>query len=278
MANRIIYQSERSLTTTVNDIQHIESNSMNGIGVIKVFFQPKVNIGNAVAQITAVAQTQLRQLPQGTTPPLIIQYSASSVPIIQLGLSGQGLTEQQLNDLGLNFIRTQLVTVPGAGIPYPYGGKQRQVQVDINLAALQSKGLTPADVVSTVGAQNIILPSGTAKIGPFEYQVETNSAPDKVAELNDLPIRSVNGAMVYIRDIGHVRDGFPPQTNIVRVDGQRASLLSVIKTGDASTLDIIKGLRAKIDLAQEPASSRAQDHAARRPVRFRPCIDQRCRA
>ena len=247
MANRIIYQSERSLTTTVNDIQHIESNSMNGIGVIKVFFQPKVNIGNAVAQITAVAQTQLRQLPQGTTPPLIIQYSASSVPIIQLGLSGQGLTEQQLNDLGLNFIRTQLVTVPGAGIPYPYGGKQRQVQVDINLAALQSKGLTPADVVSTVGAQNIILPSGTAKIGPFEYQVETNSAPDKVAELNDLPIRSVNGAMVYIRDIGHVRDGFPPQTNIVRVDGQRASLLSVIKTGDASTLDIIKGLRAKID-------------------------------
>ena len=247
MANRIIYQSERSLTTTVNDIQHIESNSMNGIGVIKVFFQPKVNIGNAVAQITAVAQTQLRQLPQGTTPPLIIQYSASSVPIIQLGLSGQGLTEQQLNDLGLNFIRTQLVTVPGAGIPYPYGGKQREVMVDINLAALQSKGLTPADVVTAVGAQNIILPSGTAKIGPFEYQVETNSAPDKVAELNDLPIRSVNGAMVYIRDIGHVRDGFPPQTNIVRVDGQRASLLSVIKTGDASTLDIIKGLRAKID-------------------------------
>src|SRR5271156_6547820 len=247
MANRIIYQSERSLTTTVNDIQHIESNSMNGIGVIKVFFQPGVNIGNAVAQTTAVAQTQLRQLPQGTTPPLIIQYSASSVPIIQLGLSGQGLTESQLNDLGLNFIRTQLVTIPGAGIPYPYGGKQRQVQVDINLPALQSKGLTPSDVVNAVSAQNIILPSGTAKIGGFEYQVETNSAPDKVSELNDLPIRSVHGAMVYIRDIGHVRDGFPPQTNIVRVDGQRASLLSVIKTGDASTLDIIKGLRAKID-------------------------------
>ena len=247
MANRIIYQSERSLTTTVNDIEHIESNSMNGIGVIKVFFQPKVSIGNAVAQITAVAQTQLRQLPQGTTPPLIIQYSASSVPIIQLGLSGQGMTEQQLNDLGLNFIRTQLVTVPGAGIPYPYGGKQRQVQVDINLPALQSKGLTPADVVNAMSTQNIILPSGTAKIGPFEYQVETNSAPPDVRELNNLPIRSVNGAMVYIRDIGHVRDGFPPQTNIVRVDGQRASLLSVIKTGDASTLDIIKGLRSKLD-------------------------------
>ena len=247
MANRIVYQSERTLTTTVNDIQHIESNSMNGIGVIKVFFQPKVDIGNAVAQVTAVCQTQLRQLPQGTTPPLIIQYSASSVPIIQLGLSGQGLTESQLNDLGLNFIRTQLVTVQGAGIPYPYGGKQRQVQVDLNLAALQAKGLTPSDVVNTISVQNIILPSGTAKIGPFEYQVETNSAPDKIAELNNLPIRSVNGAMVYIRDIGHVRDGFPPQTNIVRVDGQRASLLSVIKTGDASTLDIVTGLRAKLE-------------------------------
>ena len=232
MANRIVYQSERTLTTTVNDIQHIESNSMNGIGVIKVFFQPNVNIGNAVAQITAVSQTQLRQLPQGTTPPLIIQYSASSVPIIQLGLSGQGMSESQLNDLGLNFIRTQLVTVQGAGIPYPYGGKQRQVQVDLNLAALQSKGLTPTDVVNAISAQNIILPSGTAKLGGFEYQVETNSAPTKVAELNDLPIRSVNGAMVYIRDVGHVRDGFPPQTNIVRVDGQRASLLSIIKTGE----------------------------------------------
>ncbi len=247
MANRIVYQSERTLTTTVNDIQHIESNSMNGIGVIKVFFQPKVDIGNAVAQVTAVAQTILRQLPQGTTPPLIIQYSASSVPIIQLGLSGQGLTEQQLNDLGLNFIRTQLVTVPGAGIPYPYGGKQRQVQVDLNLAALQSKGLTPSDVVNAISAQNIILPSGTAKIGPFEYQVETNSAPEKIAELNNLPIRSVNGAMVYIHDIGHVRDGFPPQTNIVRVDGSRASLLSVIKTGDTSTLDVVTGLRARLE-------------------------------
>ena len=247
MSNRIIYQSERSLTTTVNDIEHIESNSMYGIGVIKIFFQPKVNIGNAVAQVTAIAQTQLRQLPQGTNPPLIIQYSASSVPIIQFGLSGQGLSESQLNDLGLNFIRTQLVTVPGAGIPYPYGGKQRQVQVDIDLTKLQAKGLSPSDVVTTLNSQNVILPAGVAKIGPFEYLVETNSAPTKVAELNDLPIRSVNGAMVYVRDVAHVRDGFPPQTNIVRVDGQRASLISVIKTGDASTLDIIKGLRAKID-------------------------------
>jgi multidrug efflux pump subunit AcrB len=246
MAQRIVWQSERTLTTTVNDIEHIESQSLNGIGVIKIFFQPKVNIAMAVAQVAAIGQTQLRQLPQGTTPPLILQYSASSVPIIQLGLSGEGLSEQQLNDYGLNFIRTQLVTVDGAGIPYPYGGKQRQVQVDLNLRALQSKGLSPSDVVNTIAAQNLILPSGTAKVSDFEYQVETNSAPEAVEELNNLPIHTVNGATVYIRDVGHVRDGFPPQTNIVRVDGQRASLLTILKTGDASTLDITEGIRAKL--------------------------------
>jgi len=247
MASRIVTLSERSLTTTVNDIEHTESNSLNGIAVEKVYFQPGVNIANAVAQVTAIAQVQLRQLPAGTTPPLVIQYNASSVPIIQLGLSGQGLSEMQLNDLGLNFIRTQLVTVPGAGIPYPYGGKQRQVQVDLNLPALQSKGLSPADVVSTIGSQNLILPSGTIKIGQFEYELETNSAPGTIQGLNDLPIRQVNGAMVYLRDVAHVRNGFPPQTNIVRVDGQRAALLSVIKTGDASTLNIVKGILAKSD-------------------------------
>ncbi len=246
MANRIILLSERSLTTTVNNIEHIESQSLYGIGIIKIYFQPNVNIADANAQVTAIAQTQLRQLPQGTTPPLILQYSASSVPIIQLGLSGQGLSEQQLNDYGLNFVRTQLVTVPGAGIPYPYGGKQRQVQVDLNLQALQSKGLAPTDVVSTIGSQNLILPSGTMKVDRFEYQVETNSAPSTIEGLNDLPIRSVNGSMVYIHDVAHVRDGFPPQTNIVRVNGQRASLLSVIKTGEASTLDIIQGIRSKL--------------------------------
>src|SRR5579863_7363612 len=250
MANRIVVLSERSLTTTVNNIEHIESQSLNGIGVIKIFFQPKVNVATAVAQVTAIAQTQLRQLPPGTTPPLVLQYSASSVPIIQLGLSGEGLSEQQLNDLGLNAIRTQLVTVEGAGIPYPYGGKLRQVQVDLDLPALQSKGLSPLDVVNTISAQNLILPSGTAKIGPFEYQVETNSAPLKLEELNGLPIRASasTGAMVFIRDVAHVRDGFPPQTNIVRVDGQRASLLSVIKTGDASTLDIVQGIRDKLEV------------------------------
>ncbi|HEY4187019.1 MAG TPA: efflux RND transporter permease subunit [Polyangia bacterium] len=248
MADRITVQSERSLTTTVNNIEHIESQSLNGIAVIKIFFQPKVNIANAVAQVTAIAQTQLRQLPPGTTPPLIVQYSASSVPIIQLGLSGQGLSEQQLNDYGLNSIRTQLVTVDGAGIPYPYGGKQRQVQVDLNLAALQARGLSPADVSSAIGAQNIILPSGTAKIGAFEYQVETNSSPPNLDDLNNLPIRAANGAVVYVRDVAHVRDGFPPQTNIVRVDGQRSALLSVIKTGETSTLDIVKGIKDKLDI------------------------------
>ena len=247
MASRIVTLSERSLTTTVNDIEHIESSSLYGIAVIKIYFQPGVNIANAVAQVTAIGQTQIRQMPAGTTPPLVIQYNASSVPIIQLGLSGQGLSEMQLNDLGLNFIRTQLVTVPGAGIPYPYGGKQRQVQVDLNMEALQSKGLTPADVVNTIGAQNLILPSGTIKIGPFEYQIETNSAPETIAELNDLPIRQVNGATVYVHDVAHVRNGFPPQTNIVRVNGQRASLLSIIKTGNTSTLSIVKGILAKAD-------------------------------
>jgi multidrug efflux pump subunit AcrB len=211
MASRIVTLSERSLTTTVNDIEHTESQSLNGIAVQKVYFQPGVNIANAVAQVTAIAQTQLRQMPQGTTPPLVIQYNASSVPIIQLGLSGQGLSEMQLNDIGVNFIRTQLVTVPGAGVPYPYGGKQRQVQVDLDMPALQSKGLSPSDVVNAVGAQNLILPSGTMKIGQFEYQLETNSAPTTIPELNDLPIRQVNGAMVYIHDVAHVRNGFPPK-------------------------------------------------------------------
>ncbi len=244
MANRIITLTERTLTTTVDNIDHIESQSLDGVGVVKVYFQPKVTLATAIAQITAVSQTQLRQLPQGTTPPLIITYTASSVPILQLGLSGQGLSEQQLNDFGLNFIRTQFATVEGAESPYPYGGKQRQVQVDLNLQALQARGLSPNDVVNAIGVQNLILPSGTMKVGSFEYQLSTNSAPTTIQGLNDLPIRSVNGAIVYIHDVAHVRDGFPPQTNIVRVDGQRASLMSVLKNGNVSTLDVIKRIRA----------------------------------
>jgi multidrug efflux pump subunit AcrB len=248
MANRIITLTERTLTTTVDNIDHVESQSLDGIGVVKVYFQPKVTLATAIAQITAVSQTQLRQLPAGTTPPLIITYTASSVPILQLGLSGQGLSEQQLNDFGLNFIRTQFATIEGAESPYPYGGKQRQVQVDLNLKALQARGLSPNDVVNAISAQNLILPSGTVKVGRFEYQLATNSAPNSIQGLNDLPIKSVNGAVVYIHDVAHVRDGFPPQTNIVRVDGQRASLMTVLKNGDVSTLDVISKIRALLPL------------------------------
>jgi multidrug efflux pump subunit AcrB len=246
MANRIVTITERALTTTVDNIDHIESNSLYGVAVVKLFFQPQVNLSMAIAQVTAVSQTQLRQLPAGTTPPLVIDYSASSVPILQLGVSGQGLSEQQLNDYSLNFIRTQLVTIRGAAVPYPYGGKQRQVQVDIDLHELQAKGLSPNDVTNTIANQNLILPSGTLKVGTYEYQVETNSAPTTIQGLNDLPIRQVNGAMVYVHDVAHVRDGFPPQTNIVRVDGQRAALLTIQKNGNASTLDIIKGIYSKL--------------------------------
>ena len=244
MANRIVTLTERTLTTTVDDIQHSESQSLNGIAVVKVFFQPHANIEKAIAQITAISQTQLRQLPPGTTPPLIITYNASTDPIMQLALSGQKLSEQQLFDYGVNFIRTRLVTIPGAAIPYPYGGKQRQVQVDLDTNALQSKGLSPMDVVNSISAQNLILPSGTSKIGQFEYYIDLNGSPQTVAELNDLPIKKLGNTTVYIRDVAYVRDGFPPQTNIVRVDGQRASLLTIQKTGNASTLDIIAGIKA----------------------------------
>jgi multidrug efflux pump subunit AcrB len=248
LSDRIVLPFERSLTTTVNDIDHSESQTLNGVSVVKIFFQPTVNISQAVAQVTAIAQTSLRQYPQGTEPPLIIQYSASSVPVLQLGLSGNGLTEQQLNDFGQNFVRTQLATVQGAALAFPYGGKQRQVQVDINTQKLQAYGLSASDVVNAVSAQNIILPSGDVKMGHVDYQVDTNSAPTSIKGLNDLPIKTVNGATVYIHDIGNVRDGFPPQTNIVRVDGQRASLLTVQKTGNSSTLDIIASVRAQLPL------------------------------
>jgi multidrug efflux pump subunit AcrB len=246
MANRIVTNSERGMTTTVNDIEHIESQSLNGIGLIKIFFQPHVNIGVAVSQVTAICQVQLRSLPPGSTPPFIIQYNASSVPILMLGLSGKGLNEQQVSDVAKNNIGVQLATIEGAQTPYPYGGKQRQIQVDIDLPALQAKGLSPVDVVNAISAQNLIVPSGTMKIDRFEYAVETNSAPLLVDQLNDLPIKAVNGAVIYIRDVAHVRDGNPPQTNIVRVDGKRAIMMAIMKTGSASTLDIIKGVHEKL--------------------------------
>jgi multidrug efflux pump subunit AcrB len=244
MSTRIVFNVERGMTTTVSDIEHIESQSFNGVAVIKVFFQPHVNVGNAVAQVTAINQVMLRTLPPGANPPFIIQYNASSVPVLQLGLTGQGLNEQQIFDLGQNTIRTQLATIEGAQTPYPYGGKQRQIEVDLDLHALEAKGLSPVDVVNAVNAQNLIVPSGTMKVDRFEYAIETNSAPSAVEELNNLPIKTVNGAVIYIRDVAHVRDGNPPQTNIVRVNGGRAILMSIMKTGSASTLDIIKGVQS----------------------------------
>jgi multidrug efflux pump subunit AcrB len=245
MADRIVSITERNLTTTVDNISHIESESLYGIAVVKVFFQPSVSIDKAIAQITANSQTQLRQLPLGTTPPLIITYSASTVPILELGLSGKGISEQQLNDYGLNFIRPRLVTVEGAAVPYPYGGKQRQVQVDLNTAALQSKGLSPLDVVNAITAQNLILPTGTSKIGLKEYNVDiTNAAPETISQLNRIPVKTVGATTTYIGDVAWVRDGFPPQTNIVRVNGQRSSLITVQKNGNTSTLNIIAGIKA----------------------------------
>ncbi len=247
MSTRIVFNSERGMTTTVNDIEHIESQSLNGIGIIKIFFQPKVDIGNAVAQVTAICQVQLRSLPPGSLPPFIIQYNASSVPVLMLGVSGAGMNEQQLNDQATNNIRTQLATIEGAQMPFPYGGKTRQIQVDLDLHALQAKGLSPVDVVNAVSAQNLIAPSGTMKIDRYEYAVETNSAPQLVDDLNNLPIKAIDGSVIYIRDVAHVRDGNPPQTNIVRVNGSRAIMMAVMKTGSASTLEIIEGVRSKID-------------------------------
>ena len=245
MSDRIVSVTERALTTTVDNIQHIESQSLYGIAVVKVFLQPTANIQQGIAQITAVSQTQLRQLPAGSTPPLILAYSASSVPVLQLALSGQNLSEQELNDYGLNAIRTQLITVPGASVPYPYGGKQRQVQVDLNTTALQSKGLSALDVVNAVSVQNLILPTGTAKIGAREYDVSIpNAAPQTIADLNRIPIKTIGGTTIYIKDVAWVRDGFPPQTNIVRVDGQRSVLLTIQKAGNASTLNVIAGIKA----------------------------------
>lgn len=244
ISDRIVYITERALTTTVNNIEHVESQSMTGIAVVKIFFQPHADISFAIAQVTAISQTQLHQLPEGTTPPLIIVYNASTVPILQLAVSGQGISEQQLYDLGANFIRPQLVTVPGTAIPNLYGGKQREVMIDLNTQALQSKGLGPSDVVNAVGNQNLILPGGTSKIGQLEYNIELNGSPKTVAELNNLPIKSANGATIYVHDVANVRDGYPPQTNIVRSDGIRGALMSVLKSGDESTIDIVAGIRA----------------------------------
>ncbi len=265
MADRIVTNSERGITITVNDIEHIESQSVNGVGVIKIFFRPQANIQTALSQVTAIVQTTVRGLPPGTTPPLVITYSASSTPIVQLGLSSKTLPEQELFDLGQNFLRTQLATVHGAATPYPYGGKIRQVQVDLDIPRLQANGLSPADIVTAINAQNLITPSGSAKIGSLEYQVEMNSSPQTIAELNDLPVKTVNGSTIYMRDVAHVRDGFAPQTNIVRQDGVRGTLMSMYKIGSASTLTIVAAVKGVIPIAAQSLP---------RDITIKPLFDQ----
>ncbi len=247
MSGRITTAFQRVLTTTVNDIEHIEANSYTGFGVIKVFFQPGADINTANAQVTAIAQTILRQMPPGVNPPMILNYNASTVGILQLALSGEGMTEQELSDLGINFIRTQLVTVPGAAVPYPFGGKNRQIQIDLDPTALQARGLSGTDVANALAAQNLITPVGTQKIGGFEYVINLNNSPSAIEELGRLPIRVVDGAMVYLRDVAHVRDGNAPQTNIVHVAGNRSVLLTVLKNGAASTLSVIDGVKKKAE-------------------------------
>ena len=242
METRIVSIFERSLTTSVNNIEHIESQSLNGVAVIKVFLQPTANIEGAISEVIAEAQVGLKQFPPGITPPLVLSYDASSVPILQLGLSGKGMSEQQLNDLGLNFIRPQLATIQGASVPIPYGGKVRQIMVDIDSHQLMAKGLSPMDVVNAVNAQNVILPSGTAKIGRTEYNVSLNGTPSVVDALNQIPVKVVGGGTIYIQDVAHVRDGYAVQQNIVRQDGQRGVLLAVQKSGSASTLSIVSAI------------------------------------
>jgi cytochrome c oxidase subunit 2 len=243
---RITLPYEKSLTTLVDNIQHIESTTYNGLDVVKIYLQPGASLDTANAQITAASQFLLKQLPPGAQPPQIINFSASSVPILQLGVSGKGLNEQQLNDYSLNFIRPQLITVPGAVIPSPYGGKQRQIMVNMDQRLMQAKGIAPSEVLGALTAQSMVLPSGTAKIGQSEYDVLNNVAPHTIDELNNIPIKQVDGAMIYMRDVATVSDGFQVQTNIVRQDGHRGVLVSVLKAGNASTLNVVKGMRAML--------------------------------
>jgi len=243
LEEKITWPYERVLTTTVDNIEHIESQSLYGIAVVKVFLQPNAIVPTGIAQVTSISQAILRQLPTGITPPLVLSYSATNVPVLRVGLSGQGLSEQQLGDLGLNFVRTGLITVPGVAIPYPYGGKQRYISVDLNYEALQARGLTPTDVVNAVNSQNLTLPAGTAKIAELEYQIGLNSSPRTIAELNAIPVKTVGNSVIYVRDVANIRDGFIPQTNIVRFNGQRATMLDIQKTGSASTLDIVAGVK-----------------------------------
>ena len=267
MAGRITGQIERYVTTLVNDVQHVESQSYPGMTVIKLFFQPGVDINLAMSQVVAFAQLSLRNMPPGTQPPLILKYNASSVPIIQLALASDRLTEAQLFDFGNQVIRAQIATVAGASMPYPYGGAVRQIQVDLDPAALRAQGLAPMDVLNAIATQNLIVPAGTEKIGDTEYNVKLNGSPLTIARLNDLPIRSRNGTVTYLRDVAFVHDGSPPQTNIVRVNGRRAVLMTIQKTGSASTLSIVNAIKSA-------AALRARAAARRRPRSPRPAISR----
>ena len=243
MSKRVLLISERAMTTTVNSIEHIEATSYNGVGLIRVYLQPGANIDLAISQIVAVNQTILRTLPPGIYPPLVVQYDASSVPILQLGLSSDTLTEQELYDYGQNFIRTRLATVPGISVPLPYGGKVRTIMVDLNPDSLFGKGLSATDVSNALNLQNLILPTGTVKVGTREYLIQLNSSPELISALNNVPIKTVNGAPVYMRDVAQVRDGYQVQTNIVRADGKRSALLTVLRHGGASTLAVVDGVK-----------------------------------
>jgi CzcA family heavy metal efflux pump len=243
MEQRVTSTIERGATTMVNDIEHLESQSLPGMTIIKLYFQPKANISTALAQTAAATETMMKWLPPGATPPLVIIYSASTVPVIQIGLTSDTMSEQQLFDFGTTFLRPQLTTVPGAAIPWPYGGKQRFISVDIDSAALQAKGLSPVDIVNAMNQQNLILPTGTAKLGSLEYNVEMNGSPRTVAELNELPVKTMNGTTIYMKEVAHVRDGFAPQTNIVRANGQRGVLMSILKTGGTSTLEVVSRVK-----------------------------------
>ena len=251
MAGRVVYAYERALSSTVNDIEHIESQSLPGYGIVKIFFQPSVDIRLATAQVTSISQTVLKQMPPGITPPLILNYNAATVPIVQLALSSLQLSEQRIFDFGQNFIRPALASVPGSAVPSPYGGKTRQIQIDLRLAALQARKLTPNDVISALAAQNLIIPTGTQKIGEYEYSIKLNNGVNGFQEIADFPIKLTSGAVIQLRDVAQVRDGSPPQTNLVRLDGGKAVLMTILKSGAVSTLDIIDGVKALVPKLKE---------------------------
>ena len=269
MSGRVVYYYERTLSSQVNDIEHIESQSLFGYGIVKIFFQPSVNINAALAQVTAASQTVLKQLPPGITPPYILAFSASSVPILQLALSSGELSQSALFDQGQNFIRPQLATIKGAAVPSPYGGKVRQIQIDLDQHALQSRGLSAQDVVDALARQNIITPVGTEKIGKFEWDVHLNDAPTVFSDLSDLPIKQANGTNIYMRDVAQVRDGSPPQVNVVHVDGNNAVLMTILKAGSASTLDIINGNQGSVAEPGKIPAEKPQSGGCRRPVGLR---------